>query len=252
VMGEWKPLVSFGLLLAFWIITSILVNLKHRLQNSGDGGLFAKLAKQSRSYYGMHFAHLGVAIFIIGVTMVNGYEIEKDVRMNVGDVVTVNNYTFRFNGVGDVVGPNYKSIQGEIEVLKDGEYMRSLQPEKRTYNASGMVMTEASIDTGLMRDLYVALGEPLANDEWVVRIYHKPFVTWIWLGCLMMAVCGILAITDSRYRFSIRRKGKAADDDSGNKESEKAADAQSAPVSVATATPHTSTVLMAETEVKKV
>ena len=252
VMGEWKPLVSFGLLLAFWIITSILVNLKHRLQNSGDGGLFAKLAKQSRSYYGMHFAHLGVAIFIIGVTMVNGYEIEKDVRMNVGDVITVNNYTFRFNGVGDVVGPNYKAIQGEIEVLKDGEYMRSLQPEKRTYNASGMVMTEASIDTGLMRDLYVALGEPLANDEWVVRIYHKPFVTWIWLGCLMMAFGGILAITDRRYRFSIRRKGKAADDDSGNKESEKAADAQVAPISAATVTPNTSTVLMTETEVKKV
>ena len=252
VMGEWKPLVSFGLLLAFWIITSIIVNLKHRLQSSGEGGLFTRLAKQSRSFYGMHFAHLGVAIFIIGVTMVNGYEVERDVRMNVGDVVTVNNYTFRFNGVSDVVGPNYKSIQGEIEVLKDGEYMRSLLPEKRTYNASGMVMTEASIDTGLLRDLYVALGEPLANDEWVVRVYHKPFVVWIWLGCIMMALGGILAVTDRRYRFSIRRKGKVAVDTDGNKESEKAADAQAAPISAATTTPNASTVLMTETEVKKV
>lgn len=208
-MGEWKPLVSFGLLLAFWIIVSIVVGLRHRLNNSGQGNLFTKLAKQSKSYYGMHFAHLGVAVFIIGVTLVNGYETEKDVRMDIGDRVTIGNYAFRFNGVSDVVGPNYKSVKGEIDVLENGEFVRKLYPEKRTYNASGMVMTEAAIDTGLFRDLYVALGEPLANEAWVVRAYHKPFVDWIWLGCLLMAIGGITAASDKRYRLKIKDKVKS-------------------------------------------
>lgn len=207
-MSEWKPLVSFGLLMALWIITSIFVNIKHRLQNSGEGGLFSKLSRQSRSYYGMHCAHLGIAVFIIGVTMVNGYETEKDVRMEIGNIVSIGGYTFRFNGTSNVPGPNYQATKGDIDVLKDGKEIRKLYPEKRTYNASGMVMTEAAIDTGLFRDLYVALGEPLDDSAWVVRVYHKPFVDWIWLGCILMALGGILAVTDRRYRYSIRKKEK--------------------------------------------
>ncbi|SEN64082.1 heme lyase CcmF/NrfE family subunit [Nitrosomonas marina] len=207
-MGEWKPLVSFGLLLAFWIIMSILVSLKHRISNSGQGNVLVRLAKQSRSFYGMHCAHLGVAVFIIGVTLVNGYETEKDVRMDIGSRVSIKEYAFQFNGVSDVVGPNYMSVRGEIDVFKDGEFVRKLYPEKRTYNASGMVMTEAAIDTGFLRDLYVALGEPLANEAWVVRAYHKPFVDWIWLGCLLMSIGGILAVSDKRYRLKIKEKSK--------------------------------------------
>ncbi|MDV6345541.1 heme lyase CcmF/NrfE family subunit [Nitrosomonas sp. Is37] len=207
-MSEWKLLVSLGLLLAFWVIASIFVNIKHRLQNSGDGGLFSKLSRQSRSYYGMHCAHLGIAVFIIGVTLVNGYETEKDVRMEIGNVVSIGGYTFRFNGTKSLPGPNYKAIQGDIDVLKNDKQIQKLYPEKRTYNASGMVMTEAAIDAGLFRDLYVALGEPLDNTAWVVRVYHKPFVNWIWLGCLLMALGGILSITDRRYRYSISKKGK--------------------------------------------
>ncbi|MBA2483239.1 MAG: heme lyase CcmF/NrfE family subunit [Nitrosomonas sp.] len=212
VMGEWKLLVSFGLLLAFWVITTIFVNLMHRLKTSSEKNLFSKLAKQSRSYYGMHCAHFGVAVFIIGVTLVNGYETETDVRMEVGSNINVGGYDFRFNGVEDVVGPIYQSVMGNIDVIRDGDFFRSLHPEKRTYNASGMVMTEAAIDTGLFRDLYVALGEPLANDEWVVRIYHKPFVDWIWLGCFLMALGGILAVSDRRYRLAIREKLKTTKD----------------------------------------
>ncbi|SDY63510.1 heme lyase CcmF/NrfE family subunit [Nitrosomonas sp. Nm33] len=207
-MSEWKLLVSLGLLLAFWVIASIFVNIKHRLQNSGDGGLFSKLSRQSRSYYGMHCAHLGIAVFIIGVTLVNGYETEKDVRMEIGNVVSIGGYTFRFNGTKSLPGPNYKAIQGDIDVLKNDKQIQKLHPEKRTYNASGMVMTEAAIDAGLFRDLYVALGEPLDNTAWVVRVYHKPFVNWIWLGCLLMALGGILSITDRRYRYSISKKEK--------------------------------------------
>jgi len=204
-IGEWKPLVSFGLLLAFWIIVCAFVNLKHRLSNSGQGSIFARLARQSRSYFGMHCAHLGVAVFIIGVTVVNSYETEKDVRMDVGSKVTVGGYTFQFNGVSDVVGPNYKAVRGDIDVIKDEKVIRAMHPEKRTYNASGMAMTEAAIDTGLFRDLYIALGEPLANNAWVVRAYHKPFVDWIWLGCLLMAIGGILSVSDRRYRLKISK-----------------------------------------------
>lgn len=210
-MGEWKPLVSFGLLLAFWIITSIFVNIKHRLQqSSGQGGLFARFSRQSRSFYGMHCAHLGIAVFIIGVALVNGYEIEKDVRMEIGSHVSINEYKFRFIGTTDVVGPNYRAIRGEVEVLKNDKKIRVMYPEKRTYNASGMVMTEAAIDTGLFRDLYVAMGEPLDNDAWIIRVYHKPFVDWIWLGCILMAVGGLLAITDRRYRLAIRKKRESS------------------------------------------
>ena len=206
VMGEWKPWVSFGLLLAFWIIATIFVSIRHRLHNSGQGGLFTKLARQSRSYYSMHLAHLGIAVFIIGVTLVNGYETEKDVRMEIGSTVTMGGYTFRFNGASAVSGPNYQAMRGDIDVLRNGEKIRVMQPEKRTYNASGMAMTEPAIDTGFLRDLYVAMGEPLENGAWVVRVYHKPFVDWIWFGCLLMAFGGILAVTDRRYRLKVHNK----------------------------------------------
>jgi cytochrome c-type biogenesis protein CcmF len=212
VMGEWKPFVSFGLLLAFWVIASIVVSLIHRLRSSGKEGLFAKLVAQSPSYYGMHAAHLGIAVFIIGVTLVGGYETEKDVRMEIGDTVAVGGYTFRFNGATKAPGPNYMADIGNVEVLRNGEKVSVLEPEKRTYNASGMAMTEAAIDTGILRDLYVALGEPLENGAWIVRVYHKPFVDWIWFGCMLMAFGGFLAVTDRRYRLSPRKQREPADD----------------------------------------
>jgi cytochrome c-type biogenesis protein CcmF len=206
VMGEWKLMVSFSLLMAFWVITSVIVSIIHRLRSTGKQGLFAKLTAQSRSYYGMHAAHLGIAFFIIGVALVGGYETEKDVRMEIGDTVEVGGYTFRFNGVKKAPGPNYMSDIGNVDVLRDGKKINVLEPEKRTYNASGMPMTEAAIDTGILRDLYVALGEPLENGAWIVRVYHKPFVDWIWFGCMLMAFGGFLAITDRRYRLSSRKQ----------------------------------------------
>jgi cytochrome c-type biogenesis protein CcmF len=212
VIGEWKPFVSFGLLLAFWVIASIVASLVHRLRSSAKEGLFAKLAAQSPSYYGMHAAHLGIAVFIIGVTLVGGYETEKDVRMEIGDTVAVGGYTFRFNGATKAPGPNYMADIGNVDVLRNGEKVSVLEPEKRTYNASGMAMTEAAIDTGILRDLYVALGEPLENGAWIVRVYHKPFVDWIWFGCMLMAFGGFLAVTDRRYRLSPRKQREPAED----------------------------------------
>ena len=204
VMGMWTPLIALGFLLAAWIITTSLADLRKRV--AGAGALWQRLKQPSRSYYGMQFAHLGIAVFIIGVTMVKGYETERDVRMEVGDTVEAGGYVFRFDGVSEQPGPNYVASQGRVTVRKDGKEVTVLHPEKRQYNASGMPMTEASIQPGLLRDLYVSLGEPIpGSDAWAVRVYIKPFVDWIWAGCLLMALGGILAISDRRYRIHARR-----------------------------------------------
>jgi len=204
VLGSWTPLVAFGLLLAAWIIAASAVALKYRLSRH-DGNLWARLGAQPRAYYGMLLAHCGVAVFIIGVTLVKGYETERDVRMAVGDSVTVGAYTFRFDGVRDITGPNYHGARGAIDVSRDGTHVRVMHPEKRVYHVQQMPMTEAAIDTGIFGDLYVSLGEPVSGGAWSVRVYHKPFVTWIWGGCIIMALGGLLALCDRRYRVAVRR-----------------------------------------------
>ncbi|MGO8754092.1 MAG: heme lyase CcmF/NrfE family subunit [Gallionellaceae bacterium] len=222
VMGKWTPLISLGLLLAFWVFTTTVLNLYRRI-GGREGSLGQRLKNQSRSYYGMTFAHFGIGVFIIGVTMVKGYETERDVRMDVGDTVEAGGYSFRFDGVREQQGPNYVASQGIVIVTKNGQPVTQLFPEKRQYNASGMPMTNASISTGLFRDLYVSLGEPIPNTNgaWAVRVYIKPFVDWIWVGCLFMAFGGILALTDRRYRIHAGKKsdktveGLAADKNTG-------------------------------------
>ncbi len=209
VMGKWTPLIALGLLLAAWVVTTSLLDLRKRIAGSGD--LLLRLKTPSRSYYGMLLAHLGIAVFIIGVTMVKGYETERDVRMDVGDTVEAGGYEFRFDGVIDVPGPNYVASQGRVTVSKGGNLVTELHPEKRAYNVSGMPMTEASIQPGLTRDLYVSLGEPIpGTTAWAVRVYIKPFVDWIWFGCLMMAMGGVLAISDRRYRIHARKTQAAS------------------------------------------
>jgi cytochrome c-type biogenesis protein CcmF len=213
VMGSWTPLASLGLLLAFWIVATSVTGLRQRLAGSPQKGLWAKLAANSPSYYGMHLAHLGVAVFIIGVTMVKGYEIERDVRMEVGQTAAVGGFDFKFAAIRELPGPNYRAVIGTFEVYQDGRLLRTMRPEKRVYSASGMPMTEAAITTGLLRDVYVSLGDPLdgnaVNGAWAVRIYIKPFVDWIWFGALMMALGGFLAASDRRYRLAPRRIAEA-------------------------------------------
>ena len=209
VLGEWTPMIALGLMLALWVITTVLADLHNRL---GWHNILRLKAdnNQSLSYYGMQLAHLGVAVFIIGVTMVKGYETERDVRMDVGDTVTAGAYVFQFDGVREIDGPNYRAFQGRVTVTQGDKIVTQLYPEKRTYNASGMPMTEAAIDTGFLRDLYVSLGEsiPDSNGAWAVRVYHKPFIDWIWAGCFMMALGGVLAISDKRYRIHARKRRK--------------------------------------------
>jgi cytochrome c-type biogenesis protein CcmF len=132
--------------------------------------------------------------------MVKTYEVERDVKMAIGDTTTVNGYTFTFKGTREFQGPNYSGIRGLVEVSQDGKKPFEMSPEKRVYRVQQNPMTEAAIDPGLTRDLYVSLGEPVDDNAWIVRVYVKPFIDWIWGGCLMMAFGGLLAVTDRRYR----------------------------------------------------
>ena len=194
IMGEFTWLASIGFLLAFWVITSGCLQIIRQ----------AKLGKPTRSFMGMQVAHLGIAVFVIGVTMVGAYQEEKDVRMSAGETVQVGGYQIQLQDVKQVPGPNYTAMRGTFLLSKNGGSQTSLYPEKRSYFSSTMPMTEAAIDVGLTRDIYVSLGEELGDKSWAVRVYYKPFVDWIWGGCLLMALGGVLAISDKRYRMKLK------------------------------------------------
>jgi cytochrome c-type biogenesis protein CcmF len=182
-----------------------------RFRTSPQRGLRAKFAANSAAWYGMLVAHLGIAVFIVGVTLVKGYEVERDVRLDIGQGVELGGYTFTFRGVESAPGPNYRALVGTIDVARNGSLLRTLKPEKRIYNASGQTMTEAAIATRINGDLYVSLGEPVAdNGAWGTRIYIKPFVDWIWFGAFIMALGGFIAISDRRYRLAVRSRVGAA------------------------------------------
>jgi cytochrome c-type biogenesis protein CcmF len=195
VMGEFTWLSSLGFLLAFWVIASGVLQIIRQ----------AKAGKPTRSFIGMQVAHLGIAVFVIGVTMVGAYQEEKDVRMLAGESVSVGGYQIQLQGVSTVPGPNYKAMQGTFLLTRNGKLEATMYPEKRSYFSSTMPMTEAAIDVGLTRDIYVSLGEELEDKAWAVRVYYKPFVDWIWAGCLLMALGGVLAMSDKRYRMQLRK-----------------------------------------------
>jgi len=210
VLGKWTPLLSLGVLLAGWIFATALLSVRERLSRLVGGSLWNCLMSFPRSYWGMILAHCGVAVFIVGVTFVKGFETEMDVRMDVGQTATIGGFQFRFDGVHEIKGPNYRAARGVFIVTKDGGPVTEMYPEKRFYPVQNQAMTEAAIDTGLLRDLYVSLGEPLDGGAWSVRLYHKPFIDWIWGGCVLMAFGGVLAISDRRYRFAWRRQAEPA------------------------------------------
>jgi cytochrome c-type biogenesis protein CcmF len=196
--GAWTSLVAIGLLAATWIAAASIQQIVDRVW----------VGWAPPSFWGMHIAHLGVAVFVVGITMVGGYQEEKDVRMAPGDTVTIGSkYTFTFIDIREARGPNYTAFVGDVDLSVDGRVIRRLNPEKRNYASSSMPTTEAAIDAGFTRDVYVSLGEPLPDGAWAVRVYYKPFVDWIWFGCLFMAIGGLIAAADRRYRL----KAKAAD-----------------------------------------
>jgi cytochrome c-type biogenesis protein CcmF len=196
MMGEFTWLAGLGFLLAFWVIASGCLQIIRQ----------AKVGKPTRSFIGMQLAHLGIAVFVIGVTMVGAYQEEKDVRMSAGETVSVGGYQIQLQDVNIVPGPNYQAMRGTFLLSKNGIAQTIMYPEKRSYFSSTMPMTEAAIDAGLTRDIYVSLGEELEDKSWAVRVYYKPFVDWIWGGCLLMALGGIMAISDKRYRIRLKKQ----------------------------------------------
>ena len=195
VMGEFTWLSSLGFLLAFWVIASGVMQIIRQ----------AKIGNATRSFMGMQCAHFGITVFVIGVTMVGAYQEEKDVRMLAGESVTVGGYQIQLQGVSAVPGPNYKAMQGTFLLSRNRTLEATMYPEKRSYFSSTMPMTEAAINVGLTRDIYVSLGEELDDKAWAVRVYYKPFVDWIWAGCLLMGLGGVLAMSDKRYRMKLRK-----------------------------------------------
>ncbi|NCC37942.1 MAG: heme lyase CcmF/NrfE family subunit [Gammaproteobacteria bacterium] len=196
--------MGLGLAMAVWLAATLLLNLAERLKNKGGlRALAGDLNPRTRSYYGMWIAHLGTAVFIVGVTMVSIHGSESDVRMSPGDIHEDSGYRYQFNGVQRVQGPNFMADQGHFIVYKGERQIAELHPEKRSYFSGGMPMTEAAINAGFLRDIYVSLGEPVGTQgDWALRVYYKPFVRWIWLGTILMSIGGILAMTDRRYRLA--------------------------------------------------
>jgi cytochrome c-type biogenesis protein CcmF len=198
----YEPWAALGLAVSIWIALTVLIAFRERVKS------LRQLASLPRAFWGMHLAHLGLAVGVAGITMVVNYEKELDVRMNVGDQAQMAGYTLTFMGVEQVEGPNFRGTRGSVIVKEDGDKQFTLRPEKRIYNASGSVMTEAAVRPSAFSDLYVSLGEPL-NPElttWAVRLYYKPFVNWLWLGALLMVVGGFLAAFDRRYRVGARAR----------------------------------------------
>jgi len=190
--GEFNFKVSIGISLACWV--AIVVNKELLTQ--------LKLAKGklSLSHWGMAFAHTGIAVTIVGITIVSNYENEINVKMVPNEKVEISGYQIEFTGIKKVEGPNYSADQGQMKLYKDNQYIGLMQPERRSYRVQTMGMTEAAINPGLFRDIYIALGDPLANGAWSVRAHYKPFVRWIWLGALFMGFGGLLTMLDKRYR----------------------------------------------------
>jgi cytochrome c-type biogenesis protein CcmF len=206
--GSIHLLASLGLLMAYWIVSSVATDLWERVRPEGKG--FAEIRRKARqiprALAGMMVAHIGVAMFCFGVTMVKTYEVESDVKMAVGDSTTVRGYVFTFKGMKEIQGPNYDASRATMEISRNGSLITELNPEKRVYRVQQNPMTEAAIHPGLTGDLYVSMGEEVEGGAWIVRVYVKPFIDWIWGGCMIMALGGLMAVTDRRYR----RKAGAA------------------------------------------
>jgi cytochrome c-type biogenesis protein CcmF len=204
LFGRWTAPVVAGTSLGLWALLTSVAYLVSRVRGSTSGSAWATLRSTPRSTYGMLLAHAGIGVFILGVTLVKGYETSSEMRLRVGDVTTLDGYSFRLLAMEKMKGPNYSGVRGTLEVTLNGAKIETLYPEKRLYTMQDSAMTEGAIYTSLFRDLYVALGEQISRDEWVMRIQHKPMVNWIWGGCLIMALGGLLAVSDRRYRLPLK------------------------------------------------
>lgn len=193
-----------GIITALWIIFTSLSALNSRLTNRQNK--LTALSNIPRGFYGMTLAHIGFAVCIIGITVTTQHSVDVHERMAPGDKITFAGYSFTLTSIKQVPGPNYMASEAIVDVMKNDKHVTTLRTQKRTYSVRNMPMTEAGISPGLTRDLYVSLGEPLDNNSWSIRLYHKPFVRWIWLGAIFMALGGLIAMSDRRYRIQAAKE----------------------------------------------
>ncbi|AFJ47230.1 cytochrome c-type biogenesis protein CcmF [Shimwellia blattae DSM 4481 = NBRC 105725] len=186
-----EALTALGLAMAGWVMVLLVADVARRVKAGNRPGA---------RYWGMVAGHLGLAVLVVGIAFSQNYSIERDVRMAMGDSVTIHRYRFTFRELREVAGPNYRAGIGVIDVTREGRHQATLYAEKRAYHSTSAVMTEAAIDGGLTRDLYAALGEDLGDGAWAVRLYYKPFVRWIWAGGLLMAVGGLCSLLQRKRR----------------------------------------------------
>jgi cytochrome c-type biogenesis protein CcmF len=209
-LGKFLPLVTFFLFVAAWIVATTATTLWQQVRGHPFSAWGRRLSLQTGSWYGMQVAHVGVAVFVIGVTLVGGYQTEQDLRMELGSSANVGGYDFKLVSLREKPGPNYQAVQATVEISKNGKLVDTVYPDKRLYTVSRMPMTEVAIDRGITRDVYVSMGEPLDEGRaWSMRLYVKPFVNWIWGGCLLMAIGGLLAVADRRYRVTSRHHAES-------------------------------------------
>ncbi|WP_022950561.1 heme lyase CcmF/NrfE family subunit [Leucothrix mucor] len=195
-LEEFSFKAALGLFLASWVSLAAILWVKEQ----GRSPFKLPLAT-----WGAAVAHIGMAVTVAGIAVTSMYSSEKDVRLQQGQAYEMSGYSFLFNGVKQVQVANYVAQRGEVVVSKDGKVITTLHPEKRNYGPGTMPMTEAGIESGFFRDLFIALGEPLGESDWSVRLYHKPLVNWIWMGAALMGLGGLLAAFDRRYRLVRRR-----------------------------------------------
>ena len=198
--------LGLAVLVAVWVAASTAQNLWQRLRSESG----SRFRAPPRGFVGMTLAHLGVAAFTLGVALTSSVSTERDVRLSPGETTEIAGYEFEFLGVNSVPGPNYEARRAGVRVSRSGQEVALLTPEKRFYHSQGQPMTEAAVDVGLTRDLYVALGEPLDGQAWALRIHHKPFIRWIWGGAALMVLGGIVAVTDRRYRRERKMSAREA------------------------------------------
>ena len=195
--------IALAVLLAGWVALGVVKDAWRRLANPGGSLRWRSLTP---SFMGMAVAHIGFAGVVLGAVVVTQQNVERDLRMAVGDQQELGGYRFEMLSVGQQAGPNYLADQAVFAVTRDGQPVATLIPEKRRYFASGQIMTEAAIDASIWRDLYIALGEPIGEDAWAVRLQYKPMVRWLWLGALMIGLGALLTVADRRYRAQVQRR----------------------------------------------
>ena len=210
IYGSTTVMTAVGIAAGAWaIITSSYAIIRLLAKRDSSTSLGKALSKIPRAMFGMAIAHTGIGIFIFGVVLTNAFSEQKEVAVTVGSSVQLVDYTFTLEGVSPTQGPNYQAMRGFVNVEKNGEIVAKLFPEKRVYTVQRNPMTEAGIQSGVFRDLYVALGEAVSSNEWGLRVYYRPFVQWIWFGALLMAIGGLVGAMDRRYRSTSVRNSES-------------------------------------------